>query len=369
MLKRLISIIILSCFLFTGCFNYNDINRVLFATSLIIDVDEDNNPVIYIETFKPYRSAMSGSEKGERIIIKGQAKTIFEAVRNAGLSSSYKINFTQNKALIFTEKAAGYGVHDFVDFIARDQELIIRQYIAVYEGDVERLLKSKIKAEEYIGIFLADLILNIGTSSRSVKLSINDYFNMRLIPSNAPVTTLLKMSDDQLEDLITIDGGAVFKDDKLVDKLPRERSQGFNFLVNKVKTGTLEVPIIEEENKYVTLEIRNSKTKTKMEYDGEKLKLIKIIKVRTTFGETQSNFVFTDETLQKIAKGAEDNIIRACKDVFEEYKSKELDIFNIQRDFNIKYPKANKENIIRDTSLEVKVEVEIEGSSTKLGFH
>ncbi|WP_315117878.1 Ger(x)C family spore germination protein [uncultured Clostridium sp.] len=369
MKKILISSILAMCFLLNGCFNYKDINRVLFATSILIDIDEDNNPIVYVETFKPYRSAISGSEKGQRIIYKGKGKTIFEALRTIGLSTSYKINATQNKALIFTEKAARYGMHDFIDLMGRDQEFIIRQYIVIYQGDVDRLLKANIKSEEYIGLFITDLIENIGTSSRSIKLSTNDYLNKRLSPGGTVVATLLKMSDDQLEELLIIDGGSIIKNDKLIVNIPIQDSQGYNFLVDQVKTGTLEIPYLSEENKYATLEIRNSRTKTNMEYDGKNLKLIKTINVRTTLAETQAALDFTPENLEKIAKGAEDNIIRATRDVFEKYKNNNLDIFNVERDFQIRYPHADWKDILQDTTLEVKAKVVIEGSSNRKGFH
>lgn len=369
MMKKIkLSLIICMCLIFNGCFNYKDINRVLFMTSIIVDIDEDNNPILYMETFKPYRSATAGSEKGERIIYKGNAKTVFETIRDVGLSSSYKLNATQNKAIIFTEKAAAYGIDNFIDLFDRDQEFLVRQYIAIYEGDVERLLKSKFKSEEYIGIFLTDLMDNIETSSRAVELSINDYLNKREQPSRTCVLTVLKMNEDQINDLIGIDGGAVVKDDKMVDRLPKDKSQGYNFIIDKVKSGTLEVSNPEHDEKFVTLEIRNSKTKTKLSYDGNSVKLKKIIKVRTNFGETQDSINITDGEIYTIARRAERNIELSCKDVFNEYKQKNLDIFNVEKEFNIKYPHEKLNEVLKNTEIDVEVHVDIEGSSTKLNF-
>lgn len=368
MKKKILSLILCMCLLFNGCFNYRDINKVIFSTSIIIDIDEQKNPVFYMETFKPYRSATSGSEKGERIVYKGKGKTVFEALRDTGLSSSYKVNGTQCKAIIFTEKAAAYGIDNFIDFFDRDQEFLIRQYVAVFEGDVDRLAKMKMKSEEYIGIFLVDLIDNIGTSSRAIKLSINDYLNKRTEPSHTGVMTVLKINDNQIEQMLTIDGGAIIKNDKLVDRLPRAESQGYNFLVDKVKSGTLEISNPEFENKFVVLEIRHSKTKTKLDYDGETLKLKKIINVRTTFAETQKSITITGDEREEIARRSEKNIKLACTEVFNKYKNKNLDIFDVQREFKKKYPKENVDDILRNTEIDLEVNVEIEGSSNKLNF-
>lgn len=368
MKKIMLSIILCMSLLLNGCFNYKDINKTIFATAIIVDIDENKEPVIYMESFKPYRSASAGSDKGERIVYKSKGKAAFEALRNAGSSSSYKINFTQCKAIIFTEKAAAYGIDNFLDFFDRDQELLIREYVAIFEGDVDRLIKIKMKSEEYIGVFLVDLMDNIGTSSRAIKLSLNDHLNKRIEPSHTSVMTVLKINNDQIEEMLSIDGGAIIKEDKFVDRLPRTESQGYNFIINKVESGTLEVSNPEDENKFVVLEIRHSRTKTKLEYDGSTLKLKKIINVTTSFGEAQKSISITSDERDKIAKGAEKNIKTACTDVFNKYKNKNLDIFDVQRRFKIKYPKENPKDILKNTEIDVEVNVKIEGSSNKLNF-
>ncbi len=117
---------------------------------LIIDVDDNGNPILYAEAFKGVRGQPEGMD--ERILFKGKGKTMFEAVRDMNATSSYKLNYTQNKVIIFTQKAAEFGLDNFIDFLDRDQELLIRPYIAVYTGDPEKLMKLKIIQEKYIGL-------------------------------------------------------------------------------------------------------------------------------------------------------------------------------------------------------------------------
>jgi spore germination protein KC len=162
----IISYIIVNCLTMAACFSYKDIDKILFVTALIIDVDNDGNPVLYAEGFKGLRG---GSPQGmdQRILFKGKGKTIFEAVRNMNSTSSFKLNYTQNKAVIFTQKAAEFGLENFVDFIERDQELLVRPYISVYLGDPEKLMKLNIIQDKYIGTFVTQLIENIRSSSRA----------------------------------------------------------------------------------------------------------------------------------------------------------------------------------------------------------
>ena len=62
-LASILSIIIFSI-LFIGCFNYREINKITFATSIIFDRDEYDNVILYIDCVRPYRNANESSDKG-----------------------------------------------------------------------------------------------------------------------------------------------------------------------------------------------------------------------------------------------------------------------------------------------------------------
>ena len=122
-------IIMLIPLIFSGCFNYNDINKVTFSTSIIFYVDDLNQCVIYLDCVKPYRSANDSSDKGRRIIYKGTGKTALEALNSINSVSSYKLNYSQTRAYIFTEKAARNGIKKFLDLINNNSEFQIRDSV------------------------------------------------------------------------------------------------------------------------------------------------------------------------------------------------------------------------------------------------
>ncbi|MBZ9689078.1 Ger(x)C family spore germination protein [Clostridium estertheticum] len=353
-----ISLIIMNCFSMSSCFSYRDINKVLFITALIIDVDNDGNPILYGEAFKGTRGATPvGTD--ERILYKGIGKTVFEAVRNMNSTSSYKFNYTQNKAIIFTQKAAEYGIDNFIDFLDRDQELLIRPYIAVYLGDPEKLITLKMIEEKYIGSFVVQLIDNIGSYSRAVKLTLNQFYNQRGMGDKTSVITIIDIPKDSLDEKIEVNGGAVIKKDKMINVLSREEGQGFNFLMNAISGGTLEITNPCDVNKFITLEILKNKTKTEISYYDNIVHLKKKIKVKVDFGEAQKCITLTKENIKKIQEKSENNIVKACNNVFQKYKDMSIDIFDITEEFYEKYPKIKIENIINKTELKVEVEVEI----------
>lgn len=358
--KKITTIIcmILISMSFSGCFNYKDINKVLFVTTTIVDVDEQNNPVIYIEAFK----ANIGKEDDTRILFKGTGKTLFEAIRDISLMASYKLNYTQNKAVIITKKAMEYGSENFIDILERDQEMILKTDILVYDGNAEQLINANLNEEKYIGIYIMQLIDNIQVSSRAINKKFNEYVNQRLIGDKVNVVPIIHLRSDVTGKKIKIEGGAVIKDDKLIGTISKNEGQGLNFLMDKIIYGSLEPENPQVKDKFVSLEILKSKTDTDLKIKDGRIQLIKKIRVDTSIAEVQDMLEINNNNIKALENTTEDNIKKACNYVFDKYKDMGIDIFNIQEEIYRRYPKAQFKDVIKNTDLILDVNVKIEGS-------
>jgi spore germination protein KC len=151
----------------------------------------------------------------------------------------------------------------------------------------------------------------------------------------------------------------LIKQDKMVGRISRAEGQGFNFMMNNISGGTLEITNPDDISKFITLEIKGSKTKTEINYDGKVVKLKKKVKVKVDFGEAQKEIKLSKENIKKITEKAESNIEKSCIELFQKYKGDGIDIFDIGEEFYERYPKVKIENIITKTDLEVEAEVEI----------
>lgn len=369
MKKYCMIFILIIVMLFNGCFSYTDINKALFVTAVIVDVDAENNVVLYLESFLPYRSSSNQSAKGERIIFKGSGKSVYEVMKDINLSSSYKLDYTQNRAIIFTKKAAEYGIDNFIDPFERQQELLIRPYVLVYIGDTDKLIKLQLKEEEYIGVFINNLINNQQTSSRTVQVHLNNFMIDRVIGSKVNVVTTIDIPKDQPEDKIQADGGTIIKNDKFAGVLEKQDGEKYNFLINNVKEGTLEPENPDASDKFVTLDISNSHTKITLTYDGKTIHLNEDINTKATIADVQKKLTVNKSSISKLEKNAEGNIKKMCTDLFEKYKKENIDIFNIQEEFNRKYPEENIKDAIKITDINIRVKVNIADTLDRFDFN
>ena len=360
---KILVVLILIPTLFVGCFNYRDINRMTFVTSTIFDKDEQGNVVIYLDCVKSYRSANESSDKGRRLVYKGIGKTVTEALGNINVSSSFKLNYTQCKAYIFTEDAARDGVKKYLDMMNKNQEFLVRQYAFVYYGDTESLIKTVADDEEYLGLYLNDLVLKSKDRPRVVVANINDYLIDRLEGENVSILGAIELKKDALESRVKLQGGAIIQNDKLVGKLDITQGLTYNLLKHNLRTGTLEARNPQNPESYVSFQILKSDVKTDIHYTDGKINLTKSLEMDVSIAESQDRMIISDDMLRSLELQLENNIKDISQQIFNQYKLKEIDLLNIRNLMSRHYPKVILDDYIKNSTLEVNIKVNIEGSS------
>ncbi len=350
--------------IFTGCFDYNDINKVSFATSIIFDVNDLNQIEVYLDCIKPYRSTNESSDKGRRIIYKGEGKTTLEALKDITRVSSYRLDYSQTRAYIFTEKAAREGIKKYIDLINSNSEFQAKPSAFIYYGDVEELLKTVSTDEEYLGLFLNDLVEQNKDNPRSVESNINYYLTNRLMGSDVSLLTSIELKDNGIDKKVQIDGASILLDNTLVDKMDLADSLTYNLIMGTLKSGTLEVPNPQCEDSLITLDILTTSIEDKLVKNGENIDMIKDIEVEVIIGEVQGKLELTQEIVDYIKHNKEAYINGYCEYVFNKYKEKKLDIFDVNRMSEISFPKEKIIDPLTKTNIKVNTTIKIKGTGT-----
>lgn len=370
-MKKIIPLLIPILFL-TACFNYRDVNRVIFVTSLGVDIDENNRPVLYAEAFRSVRSAEAAGHES-RLILNGSGDTIFEAIRNINMASAFKLNYTQNKAVIFSEKAAKYGIDHFIDVLFKDQELLTRQYIYVSKIDLRELMEMKLKDEAYLGIYLFDLTQSNPQQIRRPYMRIDEFYVERRLGSKINGLNTISQPTDSFIDRIILGGLAVMDEDMMIAELDSAETFIYSMVKDNLRSGYITVPNPDASGNLITLEILRSDAKTAVDYNGgHTVDVEKEINIRTTIAEVQEFFIASEQREKKmLQKSAEEKLTKDIMTLYEKFKEENIDIFDLERAIDIKYPNANinRDNIFDSMNLKVKVKVHVEGSSDVLNFY
>ncbi len=348
-----------------GCFNYREINKMTFATSIIFDVDEYDNTILYLDCVRPYRNANESSDKGRRIMFEGRGKTALEALRDVNVVSSNDLNFSQVRAYIFTEEAARKSVKKYLNLINNDQQFSFKPYMFVFKGDVKSLVDLTNNDEEYLGLYLNELIENNYKNGKVIKSNVNDYLSNSLSYNNYSFMSVIELKKDDVDTKLELNGGAIMRDNHMIATLDAEDALTYNILMRKVKEGTFEVASPKESDKFITLDILEETNSTHVEVFGDNIILKKDLNIRVSIGEIQDKLIINNEVLSEIKANEEWRIKKYEEEFFEKYREKGIDVLGVGKLLEEKYPDINidKEDFLKNTTLETNINLIIEGSS------
>lgn len=364
-MKKLISSIlcIIFCIQLIGCFNYTEINKVTFATSIIFDIDANENSIVYLDCVRPYRSENESSDKGKRVMFQGSGSTALDAIRNINVQSDNKLNFSQVRAYIFTERVADGGIDKYLDLINNDQQFGFKPYMFIYYGKMKELVEINENEEDYLGLYLDQIENNNKKNVKMISTNVNDYITQNHTENKTNLLSIIELKEDIKDKKYNLSGGVLMHNNKIYERLEEHDTIMLNLLTKSSKDGTFTVKNPRDSSNLITLDLLNSKEKTDVSLKEDEIILSKEVDIKVSIGEIQGKLNVNTYTLDLIKKNLEDDIKDDLTTFFYKYKDKGLDILNVlvlarQNKIDI----GNKD-VIKNTNLDLKVNIIIDGSS------
>ncbi|NMH69074.1 Ger(x)C family spore germination protein [Bacillus sp. RO3] len=229
--------------------NRKNIFFVLFIISLFLSgcVDREILDDLYIETAKAYDYEGENSIRGTALFpIYMADKSIQNGTLSAKASSTREVlEKLERRAqqplvrggvdvVLVGEKLAEKGIIDIADSLQRDASVGARVYLTVTEGKAGELIKGNYGLRgngTYISNLLAHNIRRRELPETNLHLFLFDFFQEG---QTAYLPILKQLSHDSIE----ISGVALFKDDKMVKRIPAQDMFFFKLLVDKLAEGS-----------------------------------------------------------------------------------------------------------------------------------
>lgn len=354
---------IIFCSQLVGCFDYSEINKITFATSVIFDIDDLDNIYVYFDCVRPYRNENDSSDKGKRVVFEGKGKTALEAIKSINSHSNNKLNFSQIRAYIFTENAAVKGLDRYIDLINNNQQFGFKPYMFVYYGDINDIVDSD-SEDDYLGIYLEQLQSANKDSISVINSNVNDYLVQSQNGSKNCFTGSIAMEDDIEGKKVLLSGGTLFHNNKLLERLSSYDALCYNLLNSTVKEGVLKVNNPINPDGFITLEIIKSKPHTHIEISSnDKIDIYKDIDLKVSLGDIQGELSITKDILDYITINEKIELQEYLHRFYNNYRDKNIDIIGAKRLVEEKYPSEVNRFNIKDSNIHISIDVDIEGSS------
>ncbi len=256
-MKKFNLLLMATLLLATSCYDRREINHLEIVAGIGFDLSNDNQIEVSFQILNAGALGKNASGGLEPYwILQSKGKTTFDAIRKATYTSPNKLFFSHNQVIIISEDLAKQGIRGIMDLWLRDEEPREDTKMTICEGKAIDILKTKLPH----GLIPAYEIVNMIEASIVAAYApiITPIDHRRLTAANIPCTVfgkIVKTSETELE----YKGGALVKDDKLVDYLTETETRGYLWLKCKIKDGLI-IAKTKDSNIVITLEIIRAKS-------------------------------------------------------------------------------------------------------------
>ena len=242
MVKKIL-LLLSFCFLLSGCYDYNELNKLAIISSIGIDFIDDQYLVTYEVLIDKKESDDSSNEKV--YLAYGSAKSISEAFSMATLSISKKPYLEHLKAIVISECIAKDYLKDIVEYLLREPTISNTFHMLVAKDiSAHDVLDSAKARSPIIG---EKLVTMLGHDKGSRNISSDRFFESIFQDivdegKDSFFSTVEKKGED-----LYLGGFALLDDYNLVGFLDDDQSLLFNVLIGNAENAIFSNKLENEE--------------------------------------------------------------------------------------------------------------------------
>lgn len=271
-------LVLLTPFIFSGCWDLREINEIGLVTAVGIDKGtEPNKYAVTVQIANPSSEGSSGGEgkaNSDMWIGTEEGSSLFDAARKLSSVSSRRMMWAHNNVVIIGEAIAREGILPVIDFFTHNPELRMKSAVAISNGDAKKYIAAKVGMETPSGVSYILLESYRSLSGESVEshmlyvsAALKKHYSNPLITA-INLKKLVKQPGEEDKSgessgTVKLSGAAVFKRDKMIGWLSPEETRGVSWILNQTKNTVVTVTDPEYGDKSVAVETHAVKAKIK----------------------------------------------------------------------------------------------------------
>ncbi|MHB1653729.1 MAG: Ger(x)C family spore germination protein [Desulfitobacteriaceae bacterium] len=364
----------------TGCWGSIELENLAIVTIAGIDkvtVDGKDQFIYSARVMRPL--GLKGSQGGnsdpsqgggiQDVFLTGEGDTIQAAARQSTLRTPRHPYFGHMKVLLIGERVAKEGLGQLMELYARSPEVRLRTYFMVAKGKAADVLQAKPEIDatiaQELGKLAEDKVVTIGISHG---VTLGEFFQKLLAQDRTAVASAVTVEQQNGDRRASLEGLAVFKEDKLVGWLTKEETTGYLLVNNYLKNSQTPIPVRESESVFYTYLLKKGQCTITPRVDGDKLSFDVKVKTEGALQEI-SGISVTKETVEQLELRIAEVIKSIVEKSFAKAQALDSDYIGLAYNLHRKDPalwgdlRPDWNSVLKD----VKVNVEVESKVTQFG--
>lgn len=320
----------LVCLCLSGCWDRREVNDVAIVSGMAVDKAGDK---IRLAIQFPLAGQLGGPGGGGGGTSGGKSWyvdsalgiTLKEASDRLQKSLSRQQYYAHRRVIILGEALAREGIAPHLDIAFRSAQNRLTALVVLAKGNAVDVLNSDASLEQQPGEMVRELTVNAMKNPRTVKHMVE-----ALVNDGVDVSTPYYIADKtaigdkgQTKQRITLEGMAVFRDDKLAGFLKGEQAQGILWAMNQVRRPGLSVKP-PDSDQYISIQFTETSAKLKPEIEGDTIRMKVVLRGIGHVYENQSDYHARGDNLDQLTRIVSDklksNVEKSIK-ITQEYGS------------------------------------------------
>lgn len=281
-----------------------------------------------------------GGQAGEQTnLISATGDSFSEAFLQLQAAHGKLLNLAHSDYFLIGEEAAGRGLTPYLDFISRNNQVQFSADIFIVKG---------MRAADFMNKFgkvngmVSGQLKSMSEKTRDLSFVANTSIIqvMGMLDSaehgmKIPYLELQEKSEEEVD--MEISGYALFRETALVDYADTEASRGMNFFSGEIYSGL--IPVQDTEGEAVITRISDAKTKVKIRYEQNELRVQVNAEVHTTLEETHSKKnLFLQEEYDALVSRQNQYVKNLILRAVQESKENQMDALALADSFRMQHP-------------------------------
>lgn len=295
MTKKYIKIMLLIVsfsFIFTGCWDSEDIQNKDIITATIVDYK--NGKFIFWNEIANIKGSRK-EKQGTFSILKSEGNTITSARDNVDRRNDHPIFLGAIRAIIFTKDMAEYGIEPYMNRVRSLQDSRKTMDIAITFNDPEMIMNSHSHNGVSTAFTIENELKGLERNNSIFRVTGEDILQSLTVKNVGFAVPSIKYDEGD----IIFNGYSIFKNGKIIGFIPAEQRKGLVYLVAKKSRSSYEV--VEKDNKFI-IDTTMKKRKIKPTFENGKLKLKINMDFRGEITYMENLAPISDEIKNKIEK-------------------------------------------------------------------
>jgi len=375
---------VFSLLLLCGCWNYRELNEFSIVTGMAIDFKDNEYEVSLLFSNLKKSSGDSSSQAPQTVVLSDTGKTVYEAIKNIGLSAPKEMYFEHLAVVVLSEDVAREGIKKPLDFLLREPESRNSFYVLLSKNTSAKSTLTTISPlEEFPSQTISSNVSVTNKLQGKVrKTTFNEVVSIVLEKgielTMSSITVIGDVEKGESEEnikksvadtYIKLDTLGIFIDDKLVDWASEQQSTGINLINGAIEEAYYRVPC-NDEGDYIIINTENLDRSIKAKLKDNVPSIDIKLDFEAIISETACSLdLMNSENMQELNQRSEDRIIEIVEDSIDVAKKNKADIFGFGHLFYANYydyyKKVNdKWNDEIFPNLDINVDVKVNITST-----